>query len=179
MVVVAVIAMNLGAARILYFYNTEILIGVALSGLALQAGLFQLVLGRGRNRAFWSGLVVFGLLAMSSLVWAMLFPEVIGIAFDKNGVIMVHRTPGSFLSTVWSSYAGFVSNHVIEPVLESRGFPLRINPDSYSGGALLVSVRAVVRFLPQMLIAVIGGLLARSIVRREATMRRQEPAACS
>ncbi len=166
MVVVVIVAINFGAARILFSYNTEMLIGVALSGIVLQLGLYQLLRSRGRGRAFWAGFITCGLMATMSFVWAILFPEVIGIDFDNNGSMATVRTPGSPLYTAWFGYAEFVSDHIIGPILESHSMNSRINFDSYLGGALLVSIRVVVRFVPQLLIALVGGLLTSLIVRR-------------
>lgn len=165
MVVVVIIAINFGAARILFSYNTEMLIGVALSGMVLQVGLYQLLRSRGRGRAFWAGFTACGLMAMMSFVWAMLFPEVLGFGFE-NGSMTLFTTPGSPLYSLWHGYADFLFKHIIAPVL----FDPRINPvldrESVTGGAFIVGIRAVVWFVPQVLIAAGGGLLVSLIVRQ-------------
>jgi len=171
MVVVGVVALNIAAARLLFDDNSEMLIGVALSGLILQVGLFQLMRSRGRGRGFWAGFIACGLMAMTTLVWAMLFPEVLGITATMTLV----RMPGSSMYTVWYGYANFVSEHIIAPVL----YDPRINPgiylDSLLGGALIVGIRAVVWFLPQLLIAVVGGLLASLIGGRRSKSPAGDP----
>jgi CDP-diglyceride synthetase len=170
MVIVGVVALDFAAARILLAYNQEMLIGIALGGLVLQVGFFRLIRSRGRGRAFWVGFIVCGLMAMTTLVWAMRFPEVFGI---RGGALI--RTPGSPLHTVWYGYAKFVSERIIAPVLYNP----RINPgpnrDSVVGGASIVAIRSIVWFLPQILIAIVGGLLTSLIGRRLGKSRSSRP----
>jgi hypothetical protein len=160
-VFVVVVAINFAAARALFAFNPEMLIGIALMGLLLQFGLFRLVVGPRRGRLFWIGFILCGLTAMVSLVWALRFPEVLGI---RVGALI--RTPGSPLHTVWYDYAKFVSERIIAPLL----YDPRINPgldrDSVLGGLSIVAIRAVVWFLPQLFIASVGGLLTSLIGRR-------------
>jgi CDP-diglyceride synthetase len=160
-VFVVIVAINFAAARALFAFNPEMLIGIALMGLLLQFGLFRLVVGPRRGRLFWIGFILCGLTAMVSLVWAMFFPEAFGI---RGGALI--RTPGSPLHTVCYGYAKFVSERIIAPVL----YDPRINPgpnrDSVVGGASIVAIRAVVWFLPQLFIALVGGLLTSLIGRR-------------
>ena len=165
MFAVVIVALNFGAARTLFSYDTEMLIGVALSGLVLQASLFQLLRSRGRKRAFWAGFITCCSMAMMTLIWAMMFPRIIGIGF-KNGATTRIETPGSPLYTIWYSYANFFDEHIIAPLL----FDPRINPgldrESVLGGAVIVAIRAAIWSLPQLLIAVAGGLLISRIVLR-------------
>lgn len=170
MVLVGIVALTLAAVRTLFHYNSEMLIGVALGGVLLQVGIVRLMRSRGRPRAFWGGFVVCGMMAIMSLVWAMLFPEVLGI---RGGALI--RTPGSPLHTAWYGYAEFVSERIIAPVL----YDPRINPgssrDSVLGGASIVAIRAVIWFLPQLFIAMVGGLLTGLIGRRVSKMLVGDP----
>ena len=166
MAIVGVIALNIATARILFAYEPELLIGVGLGVLVLQVGLFRLVRGRGTNRAFWVGFIVCGLITMTTLVWAMLFPEVVGLS--STGVL--ERVPGSTMWTIWYGYARFVSEPILVPMITYSG----IDPDvSNLGGILIAGARAVIWFLPQLLIAVAGGLLAGLIWVMECRNRSQ------
>ena len=98
---VGLVALNFAVARILFAYRSELLIGVILGMLSLQIGLFQMVSSRGRSQAFWLGSIVCGLLLMMTFVWAMLFPEVLGIT--STGALQ--RTPGSAMYAIWHGYA--------------------------------------------------------------------------
>ncbi len=166
MIVVGLAALNLAAIRVLHDYNSEILLGVALAGLALQVALFQFLHSRGRRRAFWAGFLVCGLMAISTFIWAMLFPEVFGLS--RTGVL--HITPGSPLYSVWHGYEGFVFERIIRRFLFDPRANLEFDRDSALGNLLIACLRAVVWFLPQLLIALVGGLLA-SLIRRPLPVR--------
>jgi hypothetical protein len=171
MVLVGVVAVDIAATRSLFAYNSEMLIGVALGVIALQIGLFRLIRGQGRARVFWSGFIAAGLMAMMTFVWAMMFPEILGLT--STGALV--RTPGSTLYTVWHGYSSFVAEHVIMPLL----YDPRINPgidgDSILGGLFIAGIRSVVWFLPQLLMAVVGGLLARGIAGRRRKINATAP----
>jgi hypothetical protein len=68
MIVVAIVSVDLAAARVLYAYHRSLLPGVVLSGLSIQWGIFQLILGRPRLRLFWAGFVGAGALGCASLL---------------------------------------------------------------------------------------------------------------
>jgi hypothetical protein len=161
MVGVAVVAINLGIARILFSYNPNLPVGMAQTGLALQAAVFLLIFGRGRARAFCAGFLAFGLLAMITFIWGMLFAPNVGLAFDPTtGSTIEHRIPGSFLWSVWSNYFQFLEAYLVEPV-DNDAVPLGMTTV-----LTLATKAALIWSLPQLFFAVVGGLLAHLIVRR-------------
>jgi hypothetical protein len=153
MVVVAVVAVNLGIARVVFAYNPVLLEGVVLSGLALQAGGLLLARSRGRIRAFWIGFLAFGSMAMATVVWAMVFAPNVGIAHDPiTGNEIIINVPGSLMWTLWSGYFRYVLTYVAGH--------LDVDPEPVG------VITALIWSLPQFLVAVVGGLLCRLVAGR-------------
>lgn len=182
MALVVLLAANLAAARFLYAHNSEMLIGVALVGVALQYALFR-ALRDDRRRAFWAGFLAGGLVAMAGFVWAMTFPEVLGLSFEPGGSMTLNKTPGSPLYAAWHGYASLVADRVVAPAFAA--LDVQPDPETTSGGVLMAAVRAVIWGLPQGLAAVAGGLLGLGIAARRAGRGRVRsdspppvPAAC-
>jgi hypothetical protein len=69
MIIVALVAVNLTAARAMLPKHRDVLPGCVLSGLALQFALAQVCMARGRARVFWAGFVASGALALASLLF--------------------------------------------------------------------------------------------------------------
>ena len=159
MLIVGIAALNLAAVRILFLYNSEMLIGVAPIGLALQFGIFRLMRSRGRGRAFWVGFVVCGLTAMMAFVWVVRSP----------GVILVSSTGGYYKEYEPPMYSALcecrdvATERVLYPILNG----LHVDPLAHRDSTLLrasfMGVNAVSWFLPQLFIALAGGLLTRPI----------------
>lgn len=156
MAIVGIAALNFAAARILFAHNPYLLIGVALTGLSLQVGLFRLIRSRNRIRMFWVGFVAFGSMAMMSFLWGMVFSPTTRVM--NTGRIIYTSSPGSAMWTLWHSYYEFAV-WSLEP-LPYSGQILGI------GGEMPVVTIAVISYLPQLLIAAFGGLLTSSIIRR-------------
>jgi hypothetical protein len=153
MVVVAVVALNLAIARVLFAYNPVLLVGVVLSGLALQAAGFLLTRSRSRIRPFWLGFLAFGSMAMVTVIWAMVFAPNVGIVHDPNtGKEVMVKLPGSLMWTLWSTY--------FKSVFTYLAGHLHFNLDPLGVAA------ALIWSLPQFLIAVIGGWLCRLVAGR-------------
>ena len=113
---------------------------------ALQFGVFQAVRGRGRARGFWVGFVAFGFATMLSFVWSAAFrestPSLLWIAYTKHANRFLNS-----VSHVWDFY-----NRT------------RIHP-------VLVATLALVWSVPQLVIALVGGLVARSLSGRPGVGR--------
>ena len=171
MVVVGIAALNLAAVRILFLYNSEMLIGVALIGLALQVGIFRLMRSRGRGRAFWVGFVVCGLTAMMAFVWVVRSP----------GVILVSSTGGYYKEYEPPMYSALCEcrDVAMERVLYPIFVSLHVDPMSHRDSKLLqasfMGFNAIVWFLPQLFIAMVGGLLTGFMGRRRGKMLVGDP----
>lgn len=169
MVAVGVVALNLAFARILVLYNPEMLTGVALIVLALQIGLFRILQNRGR--AFWVGFVLCGLTSMMGLVWALRSP----------GVILVSSTGGYFkeeeppMYGALCEYRDVATERVFYPILNSLHIDPMSNRDSKLLQASFMGFNAVVWFLPQIVVAIFGGLLTSLNGRRWGKVRSGRP----
>ena len=160
---VVIVALNLAVGRYLFGYQSEILVGIALGAITLQVAIIQLIRRRGRDRAFWVGFLVLGSLVMASFIWAMCFSEILGFHPDGRGGFTLIRTPGSLLYTLWNGYSRFVYERIIETYLIDFRANEQFYRDSMMGRVLLTMIRALAWFIPQLLIAVIGGVVARLI----------------
>ncbi len=136
--VIGIVALNMAVGRVIYEFLPWRLAGAFLIGVVVQVGLFCLVCSRGRQRlyAFWSGLELGGLLGLTSFLYA--------------------RVPDSWVGSLWEAYAVFVD----DLLLTHFGFSvLKRGPED---PVMLVTV-AVCAFLPQFLMALIGGFLGLSL----------------
>jgi hypothetical protein len=158
MLLVAIIAANLAVGRVLGAYHLVLPVAIALTGLAVQAGAFALIQSRGRRRAFLAGFLVFGSMAMISVIWALVFTPNVSIAQDPStGKMITIEIPGSLMWTIWSNYVEFVDACL-------AGHPqIQLDP-------LGIQV-ALIWFVPQFLIALTGGLLAMLIAGQWVIMR--------
>jgi hypothetical protein len=153
MLLVAIIAANLAVGRVLGAYHPILPVAIALIGLALQAGAIALIRSRGRSRAFSAGFLVFASMAMISVIWAFVVTSDVAIGQNPStGEMITMKVPGSLMWTIWSGYVEFVD--------ACLAGPLQINLDPLG---ILV---AVIWSLPQLLIALTGGLLAVLIAGR-------------
>jgi hypothetical protein len=136
--VVLIVAMNLTIARSIYGLVPWRLAGIFLIGIVLQVGLFCLICSRGRPRpyAFWTGVEFGALLGMTTFLYA--------------------RVPDSWVGSFWDSYATFIDRIL----LTHFGFGvLNRGPED----PILLLTVAVFGFLPQFLMALVGGFLGLSI----------------
>jgi hypothetical protein len=140
MVIVVAAAINLAIGRFLGAYIPIMLTAVALTALVFQAASVALVRCRGRTRAFWAGFLAFGLMAMLTVIWAIVFAPKMGIALDPaTGETIDVKIPGSLKWYLWASYIKFV-----EMFLANQ---LQLSVDPMSAPALRIWS------LPQLLIA--------------------------
>ncbi len=148
---VAIVAINLALARFAYAFNPGLLIGGALPCLSLQWAACSLICRRGPARVFWFGFALFGSIMASLFVEAMRFPELNGVT--STGVRV--KRPGSPLYAIWMSYDRFAGDRI--------GLHFSDNPDPNS--PVIMAIRVVLWAAPQLLVAAIGGLAARGILR--------------
>ncbi len=148
MLVVAGLACNAAIARLLYAWNPEILIGIAMPLLAFELAVLGLYGGRRPGRAFWAGFLLGGALAMITFIWDKMVPVVYGIT--SSGTLI--STTGSPFHSFWSSYGRLVTDH-LQGVLQGR-----VGADPYDSD--VVVLRALIWSLPQAAAALLGGLLA-------------------
>lgn len=146
MVLVGIIALNLAAARGLAASSEDLMVGVIPTVLVLQVALFCLIRTRGRRRAFWVGFLMAGLLAVLSLVGANQFSGSLALATDAvTGGTRIVVYDAYFgckqMDAIWTAYV----DTVVQWFPNLPVYPL---------------VDAVVLLIPQMLAALIGGLLA-------------------
>jgi hypothetical protein len=141
MAVVATIAINMATLRTLHAYDEDLDQGVALTGFALQFGVFQSIRRRGRGRTFWIGFVALGSAAMMSFAWCVTFH-------------------GSTMFLLWSEYTRY-SNKYLNLLTHVWDFYNRTRID-----VVCVITQAIAWSVPQLIIASIGGLMARSIFGR-------------
>ncbi len=83
MVLVGLTAVDSAVLRVTWGSRHHVLEGIALTGLALNAGLFLLFRARGRARAFWIGFLLAGLLAGGSFAWAVSYPKASATFLDQ------------------------------------------------------------------------------------------------
>jgi hypothetical protein len=154
MIFVGIAAVNLAVGRALYGRYLDVLVGVFLSALMLQYGVYRLVRGRGRARAFWAGFVAAGLLVTSSYAWATSYPRVSAVFMDRNSrALVTYLSPGAPLSGLWEGYSSIAID-----ALESLPFGADVTRRSLSD-PLAIGADAAIAFLPQVAIGVAGGLL--------------------
>lgn len=139
MLAVGVVAVNIALARLIYSPTTRLLTSVSLGILALQFAALRIA--QGRSRPFWMGYLIFGAIALASLagyVWA--WPE--------------------WVTSAWSEYFRYVRQ-------ELRAYPSlpQIVPPSVSDTVGIHIITAIFVFLPQLIVAVAGGLLVVGLTR--------------
>ena len=167
MVVVGVVALNLGAGRVAFAIDPWVLAGSAPAALMLEFAAYRFFRLRGRGRvrarAFWAGFLVAGLLAAGSLAWGFLFRESVNVGINlTTGEKTTIRTPGfASADRAWAAWSGYLQLMVsgLERVPATRGLLTRDGVPQVVAGTLMV-------WLPQLLIAAAGGVLASGLARR-------------
>jgi hypothetical protein len=165
MTIVGIAALNLAASRAFLDDHDELLIGVAPMAVFLQFAIFSLIRSRGRARAFGTGFPLFGTMAMLSFIGAAYSCPNNSLSIDpRSGKAIVKSSPGSPIWVLWSSYFGFV--HETLERLPNSDFMLGDGGDSHGNDGIPLGTKAVVLCLPQMVLAVAGGLFCSMIKRR-------------
>ena len=153
MIVIGVAALNLAAAHFLLAYDPCVLLGVALNGLVLQVALCGLARNRGIKRAFYAGFIAAGILSGGHFIWMW-----------TNS----HVLPPYYAATTSPSF----SSRFLEACEELLEWPHDLleelpyvydvlEKDESAVGWIALTLLA---FLPQILVAVGGGLLGLFIV---------------
>jgi hypothetical protein len=145
MVIVGIVALNAAAVRAFMelqwngYFNPGLLIG-----LALEAGLLGLIRSRNGFRTFWWGFEAFGLAsAITPFLIALISPDVV------------------------NSYIGFALNlveHLFFTLIKNPATQGRLFEFIQGDLGLIIWIEFAI-FLPQLFVAVVGGLLASLIVR--------------
>jgi hypothetical protein len=127
--------------------------------LILNLAVLGCIRAQGGSRAGWAGFLAAGLLGLVAFGWAALTPNAWGpsLAGAPNQVRF-----GSRLWESWNSYTMFTANG-----LQSFGLdPRTIDPGSLDrprlGYILFVGLTALI---PQLFLALLGGVIARSVAR--------------
>jgi hypothetical protein len=165
MVFVVLAALNFLVARLLLDFDAEILAAIAPGGLTLQLALVQVIRRRHALRAFWAGFIA-GLIVTAALcAWGMARDRRTISRFDPSlgKRVVVSPSPGAPLWPWWPSYRRLAYQTIV----------------SFPGGRALLdrydltafSVLAVVFFLPQLLVALVAGLLALFIALTPRMLR--------
>jgi hypothetical protein len=163
MLVVAIAALDIAVARAVLMANPQavawaafmpnpiVVTGGALPCIALQWAAFSVIRGRGRARAFWLGFLAFGSVITAAFLWAMLFPRIYAVARARTFV----KAPGSVLFPLWMSYDRLVWDRIGRLL-----FDFNTSPATFVATAARVVFQALVWSTPQLLVALIGGLIA-------------------
>jgi hypothetical protein len=142
----AVLALN--AALVRAFVVQEMFCGVILIFIALQVGLWCLLQSGGTVRRFWLGFELFGVGATVAMIACEVFPE-------------------SALSRLLMSYVGFATNLAFSHLFSHLPVPIEDHFDQHQDQLL-----AVVYFLPELVAALLGGMIARGLDRSGQTLER-------
>jgi hypothetical protein len=166
MCLVGMVAVSLAVGRALYASDPWLPAGVCLAGLAIELGLFRIVRTRGKSRAFWAGFVICGLLAVGSFAWGVVVKSSISPSLNVSTgeittlPITVLQRVGLSSWSVWRSY-------LLLAVLCLNRLPFGsalMSPDFKD--PIVLATAALMAGLPQLLIALAGGLLARRFFPR-------------
>jgi hypothetical protein len=153
MALVVLIAVNLALGRALFEYDCYILAGIAPSALALQLALYRLVRGRRLSRAFWSGFIAAMLVVATLFLWGMYQRRLTSRRFDPVlGKTIVRWRPGTPMWPGWPSYRNYAYQFIMRL---PHGADILYREDWRS-----LLVIAVMFFLPQLVVATAGGLMA-------------------
>lgn len=141
MIVVAVVAINLAALRILFMSRrVDVLFGGGLLWATLEIGVFRAIRDRNQSRSFWLGFLGFGSIATLSFLAAVLLPQ-------------------SVVGSIWRGYL-VQADGLFEPVIEASS---RRNGHPAVHEILFVVALTMEWLLPLVLAAVAGGFLTRRL----------------
>ena len=166
---VTVIAINVGAGRILYDYDGYLLAAIALQcrGAPVCAASIETRSARA-SRIFWAGFTA-GLVLAAGLCLSGVYRGTAKVSrYDPViGRKVTSYHPGSPLWPAWPSYRGYAYRAIMH-LPDGPGILNRYDATS-------ISVLAIVFFLPELLVAMAGGVLASSIAWVLSGMRQVLP----
>jgi hypothetical protein len=170
MAIVGIVALNLAATRAVPDDYHELLTGVAPMAVLLQFVIFSRIHSPGRVRALGAGFLVFGTIAMTSFIGAVYCCPKESVDIDsRTGKAIVKTSPGSPIWALWRSYGGFVLNTI--ETLPNSDFILGDGGDSHGNDGIPLGTKAIVFFLPQISVALAGGLLSSFIKSRSEPVK--------
>ncbi|WP_422929620.1 hypothetical protein [Singulisphaera sp. PoT] len=141
LVMIAIIGLNASLLR--SFFLHEMFIGAIILMALLQVGVWLFLKSRGRWRRFWAGFEAAGVASIIYLIWCEYQPSSMG-----NRVVIL--------------YTDFVSNLAYAHVAASWEDSLEANWNLFL---------VVVYFLPELVAAILGGLIAAFIPWKGLTRR--------
>jgi len=152
MLIVGLTAVDFAVLRAFWGSRNGVLAGIAFTGLVLNLGLLLLIRARRRARAFWVGFLLAASLGAGSFAWAMTYPKVSATFLDQaTGKQVTVRSSGAPLSDEWETYLNLVERSI-------ESLPDRWNP-FLNGRFAEVAADASIAFAPQLVVALVGGLL--------------------
>ena len=165
MVIVGVAAVDLALGGDLIAYRGLFLVvGIAPGTVAVEVGLLMLVTCRGRARAFWAGFVMAGALAATSYLWSMIYGRPVYFAV-RNGRLIGRWWGGGQLGSPWNGLANLWHSYALiaAKCVELLPFEHQMKIRWWDSEPKVMVVSALLLFLPQLLMAVMGGLLGQCI----------------
>ena len=127
--------------------------------IALQSIVLLLRSGQGRPRLVWIGVLVSGIAGLSNIVWHLSDPPAETITISTSGTSR-EIDPGSPAARVWEPYLSATYEWLDRLGLRGAGKNRWIS----------TSQDALVFFLPQLLVALAGGLIAHTTGNRLFSM---------
>jgi hypothetical protein len=152
---IAIVALNVAGGRLLLDYDVYILAAIAPPAIAIQLALVRLRYGRNLSRAFWAGFIIAIIFVAALCVWGMVQGRSTKPSFNpmlgKNELLTL---PGNPMWPGWISYRRYAYETILR-IPNGRAI-------LYGDDMTLISmpIFAGVMFLPQLLVALGGGLLA-------------------
>lgn len=171
---VGLVALNLGAGRLVWSAEPSILAELVPTALVLEFGTLRLIFCRGRRRVFWAAFLVAGSLAGFSFVWSMINHTAVNIGLDRvTGQRVRTVVPGlpsaDRMWSVWQAYFALTMSGLEgQPV--TAGILKR-------GDASTAALMGAVVCLPQPIIALAGGWLAILVAKAAGLRTRHRTAA--
>jgi hypothetical protein len=178
MAIVGTAAVDVSLGSDLTAYRPFLLVGVAPGTVAVEVGLLMLVVSRGRARAFWAGFVMAGALAAASYLWSMMYGHSMYITVTKGRLTCSWWAPGP-LGSPWNGLANFWYAYglLATKCLECLLYLSRIRVRWWDSQLNVLVVSALILFLPQLLIAMLGGLLSLVLARMVGIRERRRSTA--
>jgi hypothetical protein len=174
MIVVVVAALNLAAAHLLLAYHPFILLGVTFNGLVLQVASYRLTRNRGLKQAFCVGFIAVGLLSGGHFIWMMMS------IFEGHHQPACSTMSEGIRPAFQVPIPPYLSNQFSEMCAIFLGWPYErlfhlpyCNDLLQRQDAVRWIVFTLLAFLPQVVVALEGGLLALLMVWVTRHLRRE------
>jgi hypothetical protein len=189
MIAVGVAAVALGMGKALWDSGPWSVAGVAPAAVVFPTALFFAKRCRGKARAFWAGFALAGTLAETSYLWGATYGQTLYVyrRLGSGGMGWVSNVPPSIgtggrfqplwnaIRTAWTWYGESVQTWLMQLFpdrLIHRFLGWSMNPGPFD-----ISLGAAILFAPQLLIALLGGMVG--LAAAWALERRQRGRAAS